>query len=344
MTRRDQAWVWGPAGAAFLLAVALHLVAQMHYPYPQNDEVRFLLPAEAFARTGAPQPPLLNASDGIWWMPHGYYAVLAPFLALGGATLRTARWASFVAQLPMFAAFALMASTVASRQRRTLLLVVACAWLLAPVTISSGNFARMESFVIGLVGVAAWLAWRQQRLAATTALAAAALVHPAALAPLLVAGLLTLSASGWWRDAPLAAKLAAGCVLILVVAQAAYLLGSLEAVREDVAFQFDDDRLRQVRVLRGGTLGALSLDPATLLAGGLSIAAVVGAVVSGLRSASAYLCAIVVGFGGYIALGGHEWPYATYVYGLMPALLAVAVIVSSDGRSDPIATHTDPVR
>ncbi|MDQ4130027.1 MAG: hypothetical protein M3133_03405 [Actinomycetota bacterium] len=164
-------------GLAALAAVVLHLVAFDRFPTPWVDEAHFLVPALRLARDGALGVPELNAPTGIFWMPHGYYAVLAAAFSLLPDTLTVARATSLLFTLGTAATFMLIARRLEVPMLGGAL--VASAWLLAPHVVIAGNNARMEALVI-LLGVAAVALLACGHGAPAVALAGlATVVHPA---------------------------------------------------------------------------------------------------------------------------------------------------------------------
>lgn len=61
----------------FVVAVGctVFLIARQNiltFPCPWNDEARFCLPSWYFAQTGSLSPAILNAPNGIYWVPDGF--------------------------------------------------------------------------------------------------------------------------------------------------------------------------------------------------------------------------------------------------------------------------------
>ena len=71
--------------------LALARVNALTFPLPNEDDASFFFPAWNLAVHGTLRVPLLNAPDGIFWVPHGFYLWLALFLRAFAPTLEVAR-------------------------------------------------------------------------------------------------------------------------------------------------------------------------------------------------------------------------------------------------------------
>src|ERR1700693_556337 len=61
------------------------------FPLPNEDDNSFFLPAWNLAVHGTLRAPVVNAPDGIFWMPDGLYVWLALFLRIFEPTIEVAR-------------------------------------------------------------------------------------------------------------------------------------------------------------------------------------------------------------------------------------------------------------
>ena len=281
-------WPVAALGIAFVAVAAwLHLEAGFSLPRPWPDESHFLAPALQLARHGTLDVPSLNAPDGIFWLPHGYYVLLAPLLALPVPALDAARWLSFACVV----AFAGCVAWVAGRRGVPALLAVALpgAWLLLPRVVMAADIARMEAPVLALAGAGLVLAERDRWPAAMGLGVLAGLVHPIGAVVLAAFGATALAAGRRrWRVTRTDAV-----VLVLVVlaagAQVAYFLAHWDLTREQLAFQLQRKARRGIQpdLLRWsvGACGLMALAAARrrpvllglgLLAVGLLVIDVVG--------------------------------------------------------------------
>ena len=308
-TRRSIWW-----GVLLLAVVAglLHLAAGYTLPRPWPDESHFLAPALRLAAEGSLGVPQLNAPEGIFWMPSGYYVLLAPFLKLGLDPLATARLIS-VLSLVVFAA-ALVSVATRVGLNRVVAVLGAAAWLAAPRVVAAGNIARMEAPVLALAGVALWLLSRDRWPAAVATAALAPLIHPIGfivLGAVVLAGFMRaergrIAGWEWWLIA---------VVSVVWVVQVGYFALHADVVAEHLRFQL------QRKAGRALTLGLWA--PVALVVLGL-IAAV--ATRSWHRAPAPWVAAwsAVVLAGGFVVgeLLGHEiW------YGVLGRETAVALAV-----------------
>ncbi len=96
---------WAFVSVIFFTIILLARVNALTFPLPNEDDARFFFPAWSVALHGTLSAPVLNASGGVFWMPHGFYVWLAIFLHIFGATMNVARAAC---QLTMATAAALL--------------------------------------------------------------------------------------------------------------------------------------------------------------------------------------------------------------------------------------------
>src|SRR5258708_36217433 len=77
-----------------LIFFAIVLLARANVyalPLPKEDDASFFVPPWNLVVHGTLRVPLLNAPDGIFWMPHGSYVWQALFLRIFGPTIEVAR-------------------------------------------------------------------------------------------------------------------------------------------------------------------------------------------------------------------------------------------------------------
>lgn len=157
-------------------ALALHLAAGYHLPTAWDDESHFMIPARNMARGLGLVAPQLNAPQGIFWMPDGYYLLLGLVFSVLSPSLEVARWISFGLVAATAGTFYLI-----SRRLNIAPAVgaaLAAIWLVTPRVVILGNMARMESAVIALLALALLLAVNQRWLLALISAALLPLFHP----------------------------------------------------------------------------------------------------------------------------------------------------------------------
>lgn len=309
---------------AAVAAVILHVVAFDRFPTPWVDEAHFLVPALRLAHHGALTVPELNAPDGLFWMPHGYYAVLAAAFSLLPDTLVVARATSLLFTLGTVAAF-----TVISRRLDVPPFagaVVAAAWLLAPHVVIAGNNARMEALTIfiAVTSVALLACGRGVPAVATAALAA--VVHPAGL--VVVAIVVAAAAVGRMNLRPrgVASWLAVSFAAAAIALEAVHVVSHWQIAVDDLAFQFV--RKRDNNPVLFDLERAPFLLPA---AGGLVL---MWRSRRRLRSSAPVLAALIglsLGFGAVAGSGQEMW-YGVYAKPTSLALLALATLGALSAR------------
>ena len=148
----------------------------MTFPYPWNDEARFFLPSWSFSIEGSLRPAIVNAKDGIFWVPHGYYVLFGALLNLFGRSIEVARTISQV-----FVASAAALAVIVSHRLSRSYLIAACsaAVLVSPPVILAANEVRMESVVVFLFALGILFASMEQEIAAFSCVLLSTLFHPA---------------------------------------------------------------------------------------------------------------------------------------------------------------------
>lgn len=225
---------WLLVAAGLVLAAWLHRQAGFAFPPPWNDEAHFLVPALELVRHGSLSPPLLNAAEGIFWLPHGYYVAMSPLAMVAGDVLAVARWASFAGVV----VFAGSMGVVGWRRGMPpgLAILGAAAWLALPRVVLAGNVARMEALILAVAGAALVAAERDRWVAAVAVAAAASLLHPIGVIPFIAVCAGAIVSRRDIRIRPLD-KAVAGVVALLVIAQALYLVTHAHLVAEHLGFQ-----------------------------------------------------------------------------------------------------------
>ena len=164
---------------ALLVFCAVLLVSnrnELTFPYPWNDEARFFLPSWSFSTDGSLKPAILNAKDGIFWVPHGYYVLFGLLLRLFGPTIEAARGISQV-----FVASAVSLALVVSHRLARSYWFAACAAavLVSPPVILAANEVRMECVVVFLFALGVLFASIEQEILAFSFVLLSTLFHPA---------------------------------------------------------------------------------------------------------------------------------------------------------------------
>jgi hypothetical protein len=243
---RARSWPLFAAALAGLFCAILLLARStaLTFPLPNEDDARFFLPSWELAVHGDLRPLILNAAQGLYWVPHGFYVFLAIFLHLFGPTVSVART---VMQVTTALAAVILtfghARLCGSRGFAALSSIL----LLSPSVIFAANTIRMESLVFLLYALAVLLHAYEARLAAASLLALSVLVHPAlALGTILYAGSVAVGAFFYpdaeagtqprlrirqWEWAVLALAAA------LIVGESIVILGHLHLFRLHMAYQ-----------------------------------------------------------------------------------------------------------
>ena len=160
------------ACCVFLLARANALT----FPYPWNDEARFFLPAWWLSVHGSLSPAVLNAPQGIFWVPDGFYIWLAVLFSIFGRTVEVARVACEIAVALGVALFA-----IAFRRMTGSLWIAAAVTtvLLTPPTIFAANMIRMEAPLFLIFAIAILFHIAGSELACASLLLLSLFFHPA---------------------------------------------------------------------------------------------------------------------------------------------------------------------
>lgn len=307
-----------PLIAAVVVAVAayLHHRTGLRYPVPITDEARFILPARALLEEHTLDVRILHAPDGIFWMPHGYYVVLAGFGWIFGLTLRAARWASFVMLVGFYLSLSVVATRVHPNWKRLCIFATASSFMLSSLALRAGNQARMESLVLCLIGLALVAFVLDAYVGGFASLLLACVVHPIAIPVVGIAAIVLVVRRRQYRVRRWE-WIVLGLITVVVVAQSVYFVANLDLVREHLRVQLDRkggspfDRSRMIAIAE-----LVALTGAAILARGL--------LACSLRAT--LLVASAAGLLGYIAFTGYEWSYGVYVYGAIPVLVLTALV------------------
>jgi hypothetical protein len=175
-------WVASPIFfglSLLLLFVTIVLVARANvftFPLPNEDDNSFFLPAWSLAVHGTLRSPVLNAPDGIFWMPHGLYVWLALFLRIFGPTIEVART---VCQLTTATAAVLLVMAYSRISGSRAFALLCAALLVSPGMIFTANIVRLESLMLLIFATAVLLHSYERRLAAAAMFFLGVVVHPA---------------------------------------------------------------------------------------------------------------------------------------------------------------------
>jgi hypothetical protein len=169
--------------AVFCVIILLSKYNQLTFPYPWNDEARFFLPSWQFSINGSLKPVIVNARDGIFWVPHGYYVLFGALLRLFGRTIEVARSITQV-----FVASAVVLAVLNNQRisRSYTIAICTAAVLVSPPVILSANEVRMECVMALLYSLSVLLALRARELATLSCLLLSTLFHPALTIALLL--------------------------------------------------------------------------------------------------------------------------------------------------------------
>jgi hypothetical protein len=181
-SRRE--WFSSPTVFALLLSliffaiVSLARANALTFPLPNEDDARFFFPARNLALYGTLRIPVLNAPEGLFWMPHGFYVWLALFLRIFGPTMNVART---VCQLTTGAASVLLVILYSRLCGSRGFALLCGALLVSPGVIFAANILRMESLMLLLFATGLLLHSYERRLAAAAIFFLGVVVHPALL-------------------------------------------------------------------------------------------------------------------------------------------------------------------
>jgi hypothetical protein len=337
-----------------LLFVFLTILAMAHFnaitfPFPNEDDASFFLPAWNLAVHGNLAPQVLNAPNGIYWVPHGYYVWLAPFLRYFGSTMETARW---VSQITTAAAAVVLSLAMAQISRSRAFASLCAVLLVSPSVIYAANTLRMESTIFLLYSLAVLLHANRRYVLATTVLAGSLLIHPA----LVLSLILYVPAVAWLKynresdrhtaaSSPLPIWVGPAMVALVVASMAAeglLILRHADLFREHMALQ-------AYRKTTGRDLWTILRNRRGILLCGESVLALVGFCLlrwhgtprEVLRSIGPVLL-LAVGLQAYAAFG-FEQSYLVYSYAIVPATLfacaygAIGAGSSAAAGSEPLA-------
>lgn len=325
--------------------ISILMLARANYgtfPFANEDEATFFIPAWNLAVFGNLQPLALNAPNGIYWVPHGFYLWLALFLRLFGATRGVA---VAVCQATTATATVLLLSALARVAQSRWFASVCAVVLVSPATIFAANTIRMESLVLLLYAAAAWLHSRHRNAAAIGVLALSLLVHPA-LGLSLSGYLLSLLALAGLRRSgsalsPKPAVVLSSLILLLLVllafaAEARLVIPHWHLFHEQMAYQAQRKAARSLADILLHRRGLLLLGETAALAA-LSFAAIRARAGARFLRDIAPLALLALGLQAFAAVG-YELPYAVYSYAFVPATLLCAAYGTS------VLIHESPCR
>jgi hypothetical protein len=162
----------------FFTILALARANALTFPLPNEDDASFFFPAWSLAVHGTLRVPLLNAPDGIFWVPDGFYLWLALFLRAFAPTVEVART---VCQLTTAAAAVLLVVAYARICGSRGYALLCGLLLVSPGVIFAADMVRMESLMLLLLATGLLLHSYERRLAAAAVFCLAMVVHPALL-------------------------------------------------------------------------------------------------------------------------------------------------------------------
>jgi hypothetical protein len=317
-------WVFLAALAVFIVWMARDNV--LTFPYPSEDDSAFFPPAWNLAVHASLKPQVLNAPDGFYWMPHGYFLWLGFFLWLFGPTAEVAHT---VNQITVAAAVALLTFAHA-RICRSRGFALLCACLLAsPAVIIAANTIRFESLLFLLYSVAMLLHTYRRYLLAAEALCLSLVIHPALMFSAAFY-LISMIFFDWGRKTNadgvkvrwirVSDVVFGALVFAAIAADAALALRHLNLFRLHMGFQLHRKAARSLYTVFAHKRGILLILETLLIAFGAE----------GLRRRSRDagkalfnllpVAMAALGLQTYAAFG-FEGPYAVYSYAVVPANL-----------------------
>jgi hypothetical protein len=162
----------------FCAILVLARVNSFTFPLPNEDDARFFFPSWSLALHSTLAVPILNAPNGIFWTPHGFFVWLAVFLRLFGPTVEVAHR---ICQLTTAAACVVIVIAFARLCGSRAFALLCGLLLISPGVIFAANTIRMESLMLLLVGVGLLLHTYDRRIAAAAIFFLGFVVHPALL-------------------------------------------------------------------------------------------------------------------------------------------------------------------
>ena len=312
------------------------------FPVANEDDVSFFIPAWNLAVFGDLGPTALNAPNGIYWVPHGFYLWIAVFLRLFGTTRGVALAVCAISTAAAVVLLLLGLVRVASSRS----FATICAILLvSPATIYAADTIRMESLILLLYAAAVWLHTRSRYILALAALALSLLVHPALSFSVVLYGLSWLAFAKFHRSSPAGAPtrsivlsdvIVISLVMLAFAAEMRLIFAHLELFRAHMVFQAQRKAGRTVADIMLHRRGVL-LVAESLVFVALGWAALDAAVGRRFLRELAPIGLMALGLQAYAAIG-YETPYAVYSYSIVPATLlctayGTAVLIQSRLRS-----------
>jgi hypothetical protein len=340
----------------FFAIVWMARVNAWTFPLPNDDDAVFFLPAWYLTVHHTLSSPLMNAPNGVFWMPHGYYIWQALFLRIFGADIAVSR---AVAQLSTATGAVLLVVAYARIGRSRAFALLCGALLVSPGVVFCANTVRMESLTILIFAIGLLLHSYGLRVAAAAMFFLPCVVHPEILmgAIFYAAGLLAMvitlhflgngaaakEGSAQQRKRRSSAFLVTVLVLILVATaisvEGIYTLHHLDTFHRDMAYQvtrkLGRSPIQSMQTARGLLL---------ILEVAFTIAVLwrVRRLPVGARSFLFQVlpaCLVALGISTYATLG-REVPYNVYSYAVIPATfscLAYRFLTSSLPENEPAA-------
>jgi len=161
---------------SFVTVLLLATANRGTFPFASDDDASFFIPAWNLAVFGNLNPVALNAPDGIYWVPHGFYVWIAFFLRL----INTTKGVALAVSAATIATAVVLLLAGLARVAYSRGFTIACAILLvSPPTFFAGNTIRMEGLIVLLYAAAIWLHTCKRYTLALSMLTLSLLVHPA---------------------------------------------------------------------------------------------------------------------------------------------------------------------
>ena len=181
-------------------AIAVLIIARsvrMTFPNPWNDEARFYLPSWNFAQSGSLSPDILNAPQGIYWVPDGFYVWMGTLLTLFSPSIYVAQ---LIGEISVAISISIFVRAFLKITESTVMAAIFSLILISPPVIFAANMVRMEALLCLLFATTVWLHTNRAYLAAASLLLLSILVHPA-FTFAFIAYVAALAATGnYWTD------------------------------------------------------------------------------------------------------------------------------------------------
>jgi hypothetical protein len=337
---RAERWTWASGDVPFALGllgifVTIVCVARLNlytFPLPNEDDARFFFPAWTLAVHGSLRVPLLNAPNGMFWVPDGFYVWLALFFRVFRPSMEVAHG---VCQVTIAAGAALLVTAFSLLCGSRGFALLCGLLLISPGVIFAANTVRMEPLILLLFAIGLLLHTFERRLGAAAVFLLGVVVHPALLLgacfyaiSILVADFVLPSTMSPRNTAPDRRHKPTGALLlnVLIVSavgaaialEALHVLHHLATFHQHMAYQVARKADRHPMQLLKSRRGLLLVVELLFTSGAAWITCMRSQAWLVFRRQLLPVFLVSLGLSAY-ATFGREIPYNVYSYGVVPA-------------------------